>query len=113
VLARSLVMFLAFLPFFALRETARAVGEHRLEDLFLRPRASEECNASSHGNKETRGELLPRLGNLPRDGRHPPGRRLAGPLWFPFVICPHLRSPLLLQAAATTCSWGQRSIILG
>jgi hypothetical protein len=45
VLARSLVMFCAFLPFFALRETARAVGERRLEDLFLRSRASAECDA--------------------------------------------------------------------
>jgi hypothetical protein len=45
VIARSLVMFLAFLPLFALRETARAVGERRLEDLFLRSRASAECDA--------------------------------------------------------------------
>ena len=45
MLARSLVMFCAFLPFFALRETARAVGERRLEDLFLRSRASAECDA--------------------------------------------------------------------
>jgi hypothetical protein len=39
VLARSLVMFCALLPFFALRETARAVGERKLEDFFLRSRA--------------------------------------------------------------------------
>jgi hypothetical protein len=45
VVARSLVMFFAFLPFFALRETARAVGERRLDDLFLRSRASAECDA--------------------------------------------------------------------
>ena len=45
VLARSFVMFCALLPFFALRETARAMGEHRLEDLFLRSRASTECDA--------------------------------------------------------------------
>ena len=40
VLARSLIMFCAFLPFFALRETGRVMGEHRLEDLFLRSRVS-------------------------------------------------------------------------
>ena len=45
VLARCLVMFCAFLPFFALRETRRVMGEHRLDDLFLRSRASAECDA--------------------------------------------------------------------
>jgi hypothetical protein len=45
VLARSLVMFCAFIPFFALRETARVVGERRLEDLFLRSRTSAEREA--------------------------------------------------------------------
>jgi hypothetical protein len=44
VLARSFVMFCALVPLFALRETARAMGEHRLEDLFLRSRASTECD---------------------------------------------------------------------
>ena len=38
VLARSLVMFFAFLPFFAWRETGRALGERRVADLFLRSR---------------------------------------------------------------------------
>jgi hypothetical protein len=45
MLARSLIMFCSFIPFFALRETARALGERKLDDLFLRPRASVECDA--------------------------------------------------------------------
>ena len=45
VLARSLVMFCAFIPFFALRETALVLGERRLDDLFLRSRASAERDA--------------------------------------------------------------------
>jgi hypothetical protein len=45
VLARSLVMFCAFVPFFALRETARILGERRWEDLFLRSRPSVERDA--------------------------------------------------------------------
>jgi hypothetical protein len=45
VLARSLVMFCAFVPFFALRETARVLGERRMEDLFLRSRTSAEWGA--------------------------------------------------------------------
>jgi hypothetical protein len=44
ILARSVVMFCAFLPFFALRETERVSGEDRLADLFLRSRASAECD---------------------------------------------------------------------
>ena len=39
LLGRSLVMFFAFIPFFALKETGRVLGEGKLEDLFLRPRA--------------------------------------------------------------------------
>jgi beta-phosphoglucomutase family hydrolase len=38
LLGRSLVMFFAFIPFFALREIGRVLGEGKLEDLFLRPR---------------------------------------------------------------------------
>lgn len=37
-LARSAILFFAFLPFFALRETGRVLGEHKLADLFLRSR---------------------------------------------------------------------------
>jgi hypothetical protein len=44
VLVRSFVMFCAFLPFFALRETERVLGEDKLANLFLRPRASAECD---------------------------------------------------------------------
>jgi hypothetical protein len=35
LLGRSLVMYFAFLPFFALRETGRALGEGKLEALFF------------------------------------------------------------------------------
>ena len=44
MLAHSLVMFCAFLPFFALREIERALGEGRLADLFFRSGASAECD---------------------------------------------------------------------
>jgi Na+-driven multidrug efflux pump len=36
LLGRSLVLFFAFLPFFALRETGRVLGEGTLEQLFFR-----------------------------------------------------------------------------
>jgi hypothetical protein len=36
LLAMTLVVFVAFLPFFAFRETARALGEGKLHDLFFR-----------------------------------------------------------------------------
>ncbi len=42
ILGRSLVMFFAFLPFFALRELGRVLGERRLADLFFRARAPAE-----------------------------------------------------------------------
>jgi hypothetical protein len=44
MLGHSLVMFCAFLPFFALREIERALGEGRLADLFFRSGASAECD---------------------------------------------------------------------
>jgi hypothetical protein len=44
VLGHGLVMFCAFLPFFALRETERVLGEGRMADLFLRSRTSAECD---------------------------------------------------------------------
>jgi hypothetical protein len=40
LLALGLVYFCAFLPFFALREIRRVLGERRLTDLFFRSRAS-------------------------------------------------------------------------
>jgi hypothetical protein len=40
VVGRALVVFFALLPFFALRETGRVLGERKLADLFFRPRAS-------------------------------------------------------------------------
>ena len=39
LIGRTVVMFFAFLPFFALRETGRVLGEQRLADLFFKPRA--------------------------------------------------------------------------
>jgi hypothetical protein len=39
LVAMTAVVFLAFLPFFAFRETARALGENKLRDLFLKRRA--------------------------------------------------------------------------
>lgn len=39
LLGRSVVMFFAFVPFFALRETGRVLGESRMADLFFRPRS--------------------------------------------------------------------------
>lgn len=38
LLAMTMVVFFAFLPFFAFRETARAIGEGRLYDLFFKRR---------------------------------------------------------------------------
>lgn len=40
IFGRSLVMFFAFIPFFALRETGRALGEGKLQQMFFGPKAS-------------------------------------------------------------------------
>jgi hypothetical protein len=40
--AMTMLVFVAFLPFFAFRETARALGEGKLRDLFLKPRAAQK-----------------------------------------------------------------------
>jgi hypothetical protein len=40
--AMTMVVFFAFLPFFAFRETAHALGEGKLRDLFLKPRVVQE-----------------------------------------------------------------------
>jgi hypothetical protein len=37
--AMTLIVFVAFLPFFAFRETARALGEGKLQELFFKRRA--------------------------------------------------------------------------
>jgi hypothetical protein len=42
LLARTLVMFCAFIPFFAFRETARVLGEGKLYQLFFRGRGVAE-----------------------------------------------------------------------
>jgi hypothetical protein len=41
-LAMTMVVFVAFLPFFAFRETERVLGEGRLQDLFFRGRTAAE-----------------------------------------------------------------------
>ena len=41
LIARTLVMFLAFIPFFALRELSRVVGYQRTVDLFFKRRSAE------------------------------------------------------------------------
>jgi hypothetical protein len=43
LLARTLVVLLAFLPFFAFGETGRVLGEGRLRDLFLRKRTEKSA----------------------------------------------------------------------
>src|SRR5215471_1903259 len=50
LLGRSLVMYFAFLPFFALRETGRTLGEGKLEALFFRSKASAGPQESETGN---------------------------------------------------------------
>jgi hypothetical protein len=41
LLAMAMVVFVAFIPFFAFRETGRALGERKLHDLFFRGTKSE------------------------------------------------------------------------
>ena len=53
LLARTLVMFCAFIPFFAFRETARVLGEGKLYELFFRGRSGTE----SWGPPDMPGEL--------------------------------------------------------
>ncbi len=38
LLAMTIVVFFAFLPFFAFRETSHALGENKLHELFFKPR---------------------------------------------------------------------------
>jgi hypothetical protein len=40
--AMMVVVFVAFLPFFAFRETERVLGKHKLQDLFLKHRVAVE-----------------------------------------------------------------------
>jgi hypothetical protein len=47
LLGRTVVMFLAFIPFFALMEVGRVMGEDKLFDLFYRKRAAGESDRSS------------------------------------------------------------------
>ena len=44
VLARAIVIFVAFIPFFAFWELGRLVGNKRLDDLFFRKGAAEEAS---------------------------------------------------------------------
>jgi hypothetical protein len=51
VFAHTLVVFVAFLPFFAFRETERALGEGTVRDLFLKPRATAKVGAARQGGE--------------------------------------------------------------
>lgn len=46
ILARILIMFVAFIPFFAFGEAMRALGEVKLFDLFFRSRAAAQSDLS-------------------------------------------------------------------
>jgi hypothetical protein len=48
VLGRILIMFVAFIPFFAFREAGRALGQVKLFELFFQSRAAAESDVS-HG----------------------------------------------------------------
>jgi hypothetical protein len=52
-LARTLVMFCAFIPFFAFRETARVLGEGKLYELFFHGRSVTESGVSNKPAAET------------------------------------------------------------
>jgi hypothetical protein len=54
LLARALIMFCAFIPFFALREIARVLGEGRLFGLFFGGRTDAESAPSGRPSGETR-----------------------------------------------------------
>jgi hypothetical protein len=47
LVAMAMVIFVAFLPFFAFRETARALGERRLHDLFFKIAEKESVPAGA------------------------------------------------------------------
>jgi hypothetical protein len=47
LLARSLVVFFAFIPFFAVRELGRVLGTGKLHELFFRRRVAREADRST------------------------------------------------------------------
>ncbi len=49
VLARGLVLFFAFIPFFAFKELGRVLGEGKIAGLFFRGRTATECSPSKDG----------------------------------------------------------------
>jgi beta-phosphoglucomutase family hydrolase len=55
---RSLVMLFAFVPFFALRETGRVLGQGKLEELFLRPRVLAGSEARQIDNRSANATHL-------------------------------------------------------
>jgi beta-phosphoglucomutase family hydrolase len=59
LLGRSLVIFFAFIPFFALRETSRVLGEGKLKELFL-PRALAGSQAPQIDNRGANATELAR-----------------------------------------------------
>jgi hypothetical protein len=60
ILGRSLVMFFAFIPFFALRETGRVLGEGKLQVLFFRPKAPAGPQEPQTENRAANGTDLGR-----------------------------------------------------
>lgn len=57
LLARTLVVLVAFLPLFAFREIDRIMGEGRLYDLFLKKRQQTGQNQPPVGEVGSRGGL--------------------------------------------------------
>jgi hypothetical protein len=56
LLAMTMVVFVAFLPFFAFRELGRALGERKLHDLFFRG-VKEETESGNGGTTELKRSL--------------------------------------------------------
>jgi hypothetical protein len=46
LLARCMMVFIAFIPFFAFRETERVLGQSKVRELFFRKRAAVESDLS-------------------------------------------------------------------
>jgi beta-phosphoglucomutase family hydrolase len=60
ILGRSLVMFFAFVPFFALRETERVLGEGKLRELFFGVKSSPEPEEPTAADRNTAARDLRR-----------------------------------------------------
>jgi len=49
LLANSLIVFVAFIPFFAVKELGRVLGEEKIRGLFFRRRADQGSESSGPG----------------------------------------------------------------